>query len=138
MKFPRQLLIPVLLLLMLGLPQPLLSEETADEVFLLEKQGALLAFSGLRNRWIPQDLRAGETVVKSVYDGNVGVAYTNERVLGFSTITNRWAEERLRIRESVESISAEGNIGTAITNTRALGFSARKGVWVESLFSGGE
>ena len=127
-----------LLLAALVFPQLLISEETANEVFLLEKQDKLLAFSGMRNKWIPQDLRTGETVVKSIYDGKVGVAYTNERVLGFSAITNRWAEERLRIRESVESISAEGNIGTAITNTRALGFSARTGVWVESPFNIGD
>jgi hypothetical protein len=109
-------------------------EEMINEVFLLERNDKLLAFSGLRNNWFEKDLRTGETVVKSMYNGNVGIAYTTARALGFSGITGRWSEESFRIRESVLSISAEGNVGTVITNIRALGFSAQTGVWVESQF----
>jgi len=111
------------------------SEELINEVFLLEKQDKLLAFSGLRNNWFAQELRTGETIISSSFDGNVAVAHTSDRALAFSGITGRWAEERLRIRESVVSISAEGNVATVITNIRALGFSAKSGVWVESKFN---
>jgi len=123
------------LLLVLLSPQTTLSEETINEVFLLERPNKLLAFSGLKNNWSEKELHTGETVVKSIYDGNVAIAYTTERALAFSGITGRWTEERFRIRESTISISAEGNVGTIITNIRALGFSAKTGVWVESLFN---
>ena len=126
------------LLLVLILPGTILSQEIINEVFLLERQYKLLAFSGLKNNWFEKDLRTGETVVKSIYDGNVAIAYTTERALAFSGITGRWSEERFRIRESVISISAEGNVGTVITNIRALGFSSKTGNWVESLFNIGE
>jgi hypothetical protein len=133
------------LLLILISPGTILSEEIINEVFLLERHDKLLArhdkllaFSGLKNNWFEKDLRTGETVVKSIYEGNVAIAYTTERALAFSGITGRWSEERFRIRESVISISAEGNVGTIISNIRALGFSARTGVWIESLFNIGE
>jgi len=119
-------------------PQTTLSEEIINEVFLLERPNKLLAFSGLKNNWSEKELHTGETVVKSIYAGNVAVAYTTERALAFSGITGRWTEERFRIRESAISISAEGNVGTIITNIRALGFSAKTGVWVESLFNIGK
>ena len=138
MKLNSPFLFILPLLLVLISPGTILSEEIINEVFLLEKHVKLLAFSGLKNNWFGKDLRTGETVVKSIYEGNVAVAYTTERALAFSGITGRWSEERFRIRESVISISAEGNVGTIISNIRALGFSARTGVWVESLFNIGE
>lgn len=119
-------------------PRIIRSEEIINEVFLLERPDKLLAFSGLRNNWFEKDLRPGEIVVKSMYDGNVAVAYTNERALAFSGITGRWTEERLRIRESVVSTSAKGNVASVVTDIRALGFSAKTGVWVESQFNIGE
>lgn len=131
--FPLFLFLSFLLIFSLS-PQVIRTEEIMNEVFLLEKNDKLLAFSGLRNNWFEKDLRTGETVVKSMYAGNVGIAYTTERALAFSGITGRWTEENFRIRESVLSISAEGNVGTVITNIRALGFSAQTGVWVESQF----
>jgi len=120
------------LLTVIAWPQVIHPEEIINEVFLLERPDQLLAFSGRRNNWFAKDLRTGETVAKSMYAGNVAVAYTNERALAFSAVTGRWIEEGLRIRESVLSISAEGNVGTVITNIRALGFSAQSGTWVES------
>jgi hypothetical protein len=135
--FPRFLFFTVLLLVSLA-PRIVQSEEILNEVFLVERQDRLLAFSGLRNNWFEKKLRTGETVIKSMYDGNVAVAYTTERALAFSGITGRWAEIGFRIREAVTSISAEGNIGTLTTNIRALGFSAKTGVWVESQFNIGQ
>jgi len=129
------LVIIVLLVPAMLTPRVVLAEEIINEVFLLERPDRLLAFSGLRNNWFRMELHAGEKVVKSMYDGNVAVAYTTERALAFSGITGRWAEERLRIREAVESISAKGNVGTVITSIRALGFSAQTGAWVESQFT---
>jgi hypothetical protein len=126
------------LLFVLGSPQIIQSEKIINEVFLLERHDKLLAFSGLRNNWFEQKLHTGEKVVKSLYDGNVAVAYTNERALAFSGITGRWIAERFRIRESVVSISADGNVGTVVTSIRALGFSAKTGVWVESQFNIGD
>ena len=126
------------LLFLLISPQTTLSEEIINEVYLLERHDKILAFSGLKNNWFEKKLHTDETVVKSIYDGNVAVAYTSERAFAFSGITGRWSEERFRIRESVISISAEGNVGTIITNIRALGFSSKTGVWVESLFNLGE
>ena len=126
------------LFLALTAPATVLSEELINEVFLLERHDKLLAFSGVKNNWFKKDLHTGETVVKSIYEGNVAVAYTTERALAFSGITGRWADERFRIRETVKSISAEGNVGTVISNIRALGFSAKTGVWVESLFNIGQ
>ena len=114
------------------------SEEIANEVFLLVKNDKLMAFSSQGNNWFEKKLHTGETVIKSIYDGNVALAYTSERALAFSGINNRWSEERFRIRESVVSISAEGNIGTVITDIRALGFSAKSGGWVESVFRIGQ
>lgn len=119
-------------------PNAAFAEEIINEVFLLARQDKLLAFSGLRNNWFEKELRAGEKVIESKYDGNVAVAYTNERALAFSGITGRWAEERFRIREIVTSITAEGNVGTVITSVRALGFSAKTGNWVESQFNIGD
>ena len=110
------------------------AEEIVNQVFLLEREDKLLAFSGLRNSWSEKDLRTGETVIKSTYDGNVAVAYTTDRALAFSGITGRWSERRFRIRETVTSISAKGDVGTVITNIRALGFSAKTGNWVETQF----
>ena len=133
---PFLLIIPLLLVLIS--PGTVLSEEIINEVFLLEKNDKLLAFSGLKSNWFEKKLRTGETVVKSIYEGNVAIAYTSERALAFSGITGRWSEERFRIRESVVSISAEGNVGTVITNIRALGFSSKTGNWVESLFNIGD
>lgn len=124
-----------LLLLISVMPGIVQSEELINEVVLLEKQDMLLAFSGQRNNWFEKKLRTGETVIKSMYDGNVAIAYTSERALAFSGITGRWAEESFRIRESVTSISADGNVGTVVTNIRALGFSAQTGIWVESQFT---
>ena len=115
-------------------PQISLSADIYNEVYLLPKDNKLLAFSGLQNKWSEKDLGTGETVVKSDYDGNVAVAYTQDRALAFSGITGRWSEERFRIHETVESIKAQGNVGTIITNIRALAFSAKKGIWVESVF----
>ena len=138
MKLNSPFLFILPLLLVLISPGTILSEEIINEVFLLERHDKLLAFSGLKSNWFEKDLRTGETVVKSIYEGNVAVAYTTERALAFSGITGRWSEERFRIRESVISISAEGNVGTIISNIRALGFSAKTGVWVESLFNIGE
>lgn len=132
---PFQLfLLFAVLLLELSASQAIHSEEIINEVFLLERQDRLLAFSGIRNNWFEKNLRSGETVISSIYDGNVAVAYTTKRALAFSGITGRWAEEDFRIRESVTSISAKGNVGTVITNIRALGFSAETGVFVESQF----
>jgi hypothetical protein len=136
-RFSLFLLI-ITLLLVLAAPRAIQSEELINEVFLLERQDRLLAFSGLRNNWFEKKLRTGETVVKSMHDGNVAVAYTTERALAFSGITGRWAEVGFRIRESVTSISAKGDVGTLITNIRALGFSAKTGVWVESQFNIGQ
>ena len=133
---PFLLIIPLLLVLIS--PGTIFSEEIINEVFLLEKNDKLLAFSGLKSNWFEKKLRTGETVVKSIYEGNVAIAYTSERALAFSGITGRWSEERFRIRESVVSISAEGNVGTVITNIRALGFSSKTGNWVESLFNIGD
>ena len=116
-------------------PQTTHAEELVNEVFLLERDDKVMAFSGLGNRWFEKKLHSGETVIKSTYNGNVAVAYTTERALAFSAIKNRWAEERFRIRESVTSISAEGNVATVITTSRALGFSAKTGRWVESQFN---
>ena len=138
MKLYSPFLFILPLLLVLISPGTVLSEEIINEVFLLEKNDKLLAFSGLKSNWFEKKLRTGETVVKSIYEGNVAIAYTSERALAFSGITGRWSEERFRIRESVISISAEGNVGTIITNIRALGFSSKTGVWVESLFNLGE
>jgi len=115
-------------------PQISFSDDINNEVYLLPKDNKLLAFSGLQNKWSEKDLRTGETVIKSEYDGNVAVAYTQERALAFSGITGRWSEERFRIHETVESIKAQGNVGTIITNIRALAYSAKKGIWVESVF----
>ena len=128
----------VALLLISAATRIIQAQEIINEVYLLERQDRLLAFSGLRNNWFEKELRPGETVVKSIYDGNVAVAYTTERALAFSGITGRWTEEGFRIRESVTSISAEGNVGTVITTIRALGFSAKTGVWVESRFNIGK
>ena len=135
MKLSSLILFITALFIVLVVPQISKSEEIINEVFLLERPDKLLAFSGLRNNWFEKELRTGETVIKSMHDGNVAVAYTTERSLAFSGITGRWTEERFRIRESVVSMSAEGNVGTVITNIRALGFSAKTGVWVESLFN---
>ncbi|KPK36995.1 MAG: hypothetical protein AMK70_00180 [Nitrospira bacterium SG8_35_1] len=135
--FPLFLLFAVLLLVPVA-PRIIQSEELINEVFLLERQDRLLAFSSLRNNWFEKELRTGEAVVKSMYDGNVAIAYTTDRALAFSGITGRWAEEGFRIRESVTSINAEGNVGTVITNIRALGFSAKTGIWVESQFKIGQ
>lgn len=138
MKLYSPFLFILPLLLVLISPGTVLSEEIINEVFLLEKNDKLLAFSGLKSNWFEKKLRTGETVVKSIYEGNVAIAYTSERALAFSGITGRWSEERFRIRESVVSISAEGNVGTVITNIRALGFSSKTGNWVESLFNIGD
>ena len=138
MKLYSPFLFIIPLLLVLISPGTVLSEEIINEVFLLEKNDKLLAFSGLKSNWFEKKLRTGETVVKSIYEGNVAIAYTSERALAFSGITGRWSEERFRIRESVVSISAEGNVGTVITNIRALGFSSKTGNWVESLFNIGD
>jgi hypothetical protein len=119
----------------LFVPAVIIAEDDTNEVFLLEKSDKLLAFSGRENNWFEQRLRPGEIVVKSKFDGNVAVAYTNLRIFGFSAYTGRWVEEKLRIKEIVSSIDANGNVGTAITDIRALGFSARTGVWVEKQFS---
>ena len=119
-------------------PQAVHPQETFNEVFLLERNDKILAFSGLQNSWFEKDLRPGETVVKSGHGGNVAVACTTERALAFSAVTGRWTEEGLRIRESVLSITAEGNVATVITNIRALGFSSQSGVWVESKFNIGK
>ena len=119
-------------------PQPLAADEIINEVYLLVRNDKLLAFSGIQNKWSEKNLRAGETVAESKYDGNVAVAYTKDRALAFSGLTGRWAEERLRIRETVISISAKGNVATVITDIRALGFGAQKGVWLESQFDIGE
>ena len=135
--FPLFIILTVLLPALIS-PQIIKSEEIINEVFLLERPDRLLAFSGVRNNWFEKELLTGESVVKSMHDGNVAVAYTTERALAFSGITGRWTEERFRIRETVTSISAEGNVGTLITNVRALGFSAKTGVWVESLFNIGQ
>jgi len=115
-------------------PQTSIAEEIVNEVYLLVRNDKLLAYSGVQNKWSEKDLRTNETVVKSVYDGNVAVAYTSDRALAFSGITGRWAETRFRIHETVESIRAEGNVGTVITNIRALAFSAKTGNWIESVF----
>lgn len=117
------------------LPHTIKSEDIINEVFLLERPDKLMAFSGLRNNWFEKKLRTGESVVKSMSDGNVAVSQTTERALAFSGITGRWTEESFRIRETVISISSEGNVATVITNIRALGFSAKTGVWVESQFN---
>ncbi len=138
MKLVSLFLLSAALLFFFGSPQIIQSEEIVNEVFLLEKHNKLLAFSGLRNNWFEKELRPDETIVKSMYDGNVAVAYTNERALAFSGITGRWTEERFRIRETVISISADGNVGTVITTIRALGFSAKTGVWVGSPFNIGD
>ena len=119
----------------LFLPAVIIAEDDTNEVFLLEKSDKLLAFSGRENNWFEQRLRPGEIIVKSKFDGNVAIAYTNLRIFGFSAYTGRWVEEKLRIKEIVSSINANGNVGTAITDIRALGFSARTGVWVEKQFS---
>jgi len=134
MKLFLFFLVFIMMLLVAADPKPIQSEEISNEVFLVERQDSLLAFSGLRNNWFEKKLRTGETVIKSMYDGNVAVAYTADRALAFSGITGRWAEKSFRIRESVTTISAEGNVATVITNIRALGFSAKTGVWVESNF----
>jgi hypothetical protein len=126
------ILLSAILLVILLPPRFIRADEIVNEVYLLERQDKLLAFSGLRNNWFEKDLRPGETVIKSTYDGNVAVAYTGERALAFSGITGRWSEKRFRIREYVISISAKGDIGTVITNIRALGFSAQTGAWVET------
>lgn len=138
MKLCSSLLIILSLLQIFISPGTVLSEEKINEVFLLERHDKLLAFSSLKNNWTAKDLHTGEKVVKSIYDGNVAVAYTTERALAFSAITGKWAEKRFRIRESVINISAEGNVGIIVTNIRALGFSARTGVLVESLSDIGE
>ena len=138
MKLSTLLLFLSALLLVLVSPQIIQADEIVNEVFLLERHDRLLAFSGLRNNWFEKKLRPGETVVKSMHDGNVAVAYTTERALAFSGITGRWIEEKFRIRETVVSISTEGNVGTVLTHIRALGFSAKTGVWVESQFNIGE
>jgi hypothetical protein len=137
MKHFLHVIIGVLMLVFIS-PQNGQPEEIVNNVFLLEKQDRLLAFSGQSNRWFEKDLRTGEKVIKSTYEGNVAVAYTNERALAFSAITSRWAGERFRIRESVISISAKGNIATVITDIRALAFSAQNGIWVETLFTLGD
>ncbi len=116
------------------MPSSVIAEDDTNEVFLLEKGDKLLAFSGHENNWFEQRLRPGEIVVKSKFDGNVAIAYTNLRIFGFSAYTGRWVEEKLRIKEIVSSIDANGNVGTAITDIRALGFSARTGVWIEKQF----
>jgi hypothetical protein len=125
----------IFLLAALFMAPTAIAEDDTNEVFLLEKGDKLLAFSGRENNWFEQRLRPGEIIVKSKFDGNVAVAYTNLRIFGFSAHTGRWVEEKLRIKEIVSSIDANGNVGTAITDIRALGFSARTGVWVEKLFS---
>jgi len=122
----------------LFVPTAIIAEDDTNEVFLLEKADKLLAFSSRENNWFEQRLRPGEIVVKSEYDGNVAVAYTNLRIFGFSAYTGRWVEEKLRIREIVASINANGNVGTVITDIRALGFSARTGVWIEKQFGIGD
>jgi len=135
MKLIPMLSLYSLLLQISVIPGIVQSEELINEVVLLERQDMLLAFSGQRNNWFEKKLRTGETVIKSMNDGNVAIAYTSERALAFSGITGRWAEESFRIRESVTSISADGNVGTVVTNIRALGFSAQTGIWVESQFT---
>jgi hypothetical protein len=137
-RLPLYFLIFLSLTAALLSPQIISAEEFINEVYLLVKSDKLLAFSGLRNNWSEKDLRTGETVIKSMYDGNVAVAYTSERALAFSGLTGRWTEERFRIRETVDSISAEGNIATVITNIRALAFSAKNGAWIESHFNIGK
>ena len=119
----------------LFVPAVIIAEDDTNEVFLLEKSDKLLAFSGRENNWFEQRLRPGEIVIKSKFDGNVAVAYTNLMIFGFSAYTGRWVEKKLRIKEVVTSIDANGNVGTVITDIRALGFSARTGVWVEKQFS---
>ena len=135
MKLNLPVLFIIPLLFVLISPQTIRSEEIINKVYLLVRQDKLMAFSSRGNNWSEKELRKGETVVKSIYDGNVAVVQTTERALAFSGITTRWTEERFRIRESVVSISAEGNVGTVITDIRALGFSAKTGNWVESLFN---
>lgn len=115
-------------------PSSLKAAEIFNEVYLLVKNDKLLAFSSLQNKWSEKDLRSGERVIESKYDGNVAVAYTQDRALAFSGITGRWSTERFRIHETVESLTAAGNVGTVITNIRALAFSAKTGSWVESIF----
>jgi hypothetical protein len=137
-KLPVRFFIFLAILAVTVLPQTIHPEEIINEVFLLERGDKLLAFSGLRNNWFEKNLRTGETTGKTMHNGNVAVAYTNERALAFSAVTGRWSEEGFRIREAVVSISAEGNVGTVITNIRALGFSAQTGVWVESNFNIGK
>ena len=110
------------------------SDEVADEVYVLVRERELLAFSAVGNRWVTQNLRPNEQVLKSKYDGNVAVVFTKFRVLGFSALTNRWSEEKLTVDESMVAVGAEGNVGTAITNLRALGFSARTGRWIVKRF----
>ena len=138
MKSHSIILIAAVMLTLFVTPPVIRAEEIINEVFLLERPDELLAFSGLRNNWFEKRLNTGETVIKSIYNGNVAVAHTNQRALAFSGITGRWTEKRFRIRESAVSISAEGNVATVVTNIRALGFSAKTGIWVESLFTVGD
>lgn len=138
MKITLFILLYVALFTALLIPQVICAEEIRNEVFLLERQDKLMAFSGVRNNWFEIDLHSGETVIQSMYDGNVAVVCTTERALGFSSITGRWAQRRLRIRESMVSISAKGDVATVVTNLRALGFSAKTGAWVESYFKLGD
>jgi hypothetical protein len=134
MKFICLPLLAIAFITLFSLPPAINAEEVTNEVFLLEKSGKLLAFSGRENNWFEQRLRPGEIVIGSQYDGNVAVAHTNLRIFAFSAHTGRWVEEKLRIKEVVSTIDADGNIGTVVTNIRALGFSARTGVWVENQF----
>ena len=84
---PSQLFIFMVALLLISAATRIIqAQEIINEVYLLERQDRLLAFSGLRNNWFEKELRPGETVVKSIYDGNVAVAYTTERALAFSGI----------------------------------------------------
>jgi hypothetical protein len=135
MKQSLLILLCSALLTVLFAPKIIQAEEIVNEVFLLVRENKLLGFSGLRNSWSEKDLRPGETIIKSMYDGNVAVAYTTDRALGFSGITGRWTEKRFRIRESVTSISAKGDIATVITDIRALAFSAKTGNWIETQFN---
>jgi hypothetical protein len=108
------------------------SHEMETEVIIAVKNGKILAFSAVKNRWVHKSLRSSEKVVSKKAQGNIGIVVTTKQILGFSVITDRWTTKDLKIDEEFEELMVEGNVATVITDQRVIGFSAHNGQWSEA------
>jgi len=125
-------LICLLALFFAWLPLTSFGNKNDTEVILTDQDDKILAFSALKNHWVPEDKRLSEKIVKIKSQGNIGIVVTTKRIIGFSVITDRWTTEDLKFNERIEEIKVEGNVATMNTNIRVIGFSAHSGQWIEA------